>query len=329
MTPRTRTAGWTLLASVLVIAAAAPAISPNDPGEQFGDYVKAPPMLPRVVDADGWHRPFVYPIRLESRLESRYVEDRTRRIPIRWFDRALASVDDAAGPWLPLGGDALGRDVFARLLTGARLSLGVAAAATLVSLFIGALVGGVAGFRGGRVDEILMRLTDFMLVLPAVYVVLMLRATMPLVLSQSQVFWTITIVLAMAGWPMPARGVRAIVAAERRKEYAEAALALGAGPWRILLRHLLPAAGSFLAVQATLLAPAFILAEATLSFVGFGFADPLASWGLMLQDAGSVNTIADAPWLLAPAAAIVFTVLALHLISGAAREGDAIRDIPV
>jgi peptide/nickel transport system permease protein len=285
-------------------------------------------MLPRIIDADGWHRPFVYPIRLESRLESQYIEDRTRRIPIRWFDRGLASVDGDAGPWLPLGGDALGRDVFARLLTGARLSLGVAAAATLVSLFIGALVGGVAGFRGGRVDDILMRLTDFMLVLPAVYVVLMLRATMPLVLTQSQVFWTITIVLAMAGWPMPARGVRAIVAAERRKEYAEAALALGAGPWRILLRHLLPAAGSFLAVQATLLAPAFILAEATLSFVGFGFADPLASWGLMLQDAGSVNTIAEAPWLLAPAAAIVFTVFALHLISGADREADAVRDVP-
>jgi peptide/nickel transport system permease protein len=137
---------------------------------------------------------------------------------------------------------------------------------------------------------------------------------MPLVLSTSQVFWTIAGVLAVAAWPYPARGVRAIVAAERRKEYAESAQAAGAGSMRILLRHLLPAARGFLAVQATLLLPAFILSEATLSFVGLGFAEPSPSWGVMLQDASRVGALVEAPWLLTPAVAIVVSVLALHLL---------------
>jgi peptide/nickel transport system permease protein len=126
--------------------------------------------------------------------------------------------------------------------------------------------------------------------------------------------------MAVATWPLPARGVRAIVAAERRKEYAEAAYAAGAGPLRILLRHLLPAAAGHLAVQGLLLFPAFIFAEATLSFVGLGFAEPFASWGVMLQDAARVSAIAEAPWLLAPAVAIVLTVLASQLVTSETGE---------
>jgi peptide/nickel transport system permease protein len=121
--------------------------------------------------------------------------------------------------------------------------------------------------------------------------------------------------------------VRAIVASESRKEYVEAARALGAGRWRILLRHLLPATRSFLGVQATLLLPTFILAEATLSFVGFGFAEPVPSWGVMLQDAAQTGVLAEAPWLLTPAAAIVLTVLSLHLLADAALPtGSSVRD---
>jgi len=123
-------------------------------------------------------------------------------------------------------------------------------------------------------------------------------------------------VFAAAGWPYAARGVRAIVAAESRKEYVEAARAMGAGPWRILLRHLVPASRGYLLVQALLLLPAFILAEATLSFVGLGFPEPNPSWGLMLQDAGRARLLAEAPWLAAPGAAIVLAVLAVHLAAG-------------
>jgi peptide/nickel transport system permease protein len=308
----------TIVCALGVVVAAMGVLAPRDATRQYPDRSYAPPMLPHVVDADGaWHPPFVYPIQLADRLERRFVEDRSRRVPLRWMaDGTLLSVDEQAGPWLPLGGDPLGRDLYARLVRGARASLGVALAAAVGALAIGALLGALAGYAGGRVDGLLMRSADFVLVLPAIYVVLALRAAMPLVLSPGQVFWTMAAVLAAAGWPYPARGVRAIVAAERRKEYAESAMAIGAGSTRILLRHLLPATTGFLGVQATLLVPAFILAEATLSFVGLGFAEPTPSWGLMLQDAARGGALADAPWLLAPAAAIVLSVLGLHLIAG-------------
>jgi peptide/nickel transport system permease protein len=305
--------GALLLVLIAVIALSAGALAPNDPTRQFPDYEYAPPMRPHVVDDDGaWHWPFAYPVRLVDRLERRYVEDRSRRIPLA-FRPGLRAADDSAGPWLLLGGDDVGRDVFARLLGGARLSLGLAVFAAAGALGLGSFVGALSGFAGGRLDELLMRTADFVMVLPAVYVVLALRSVMPLVLSTTRVFWTMAGVLALAGWPYCARGVRAIVAAERRKEYAESAMAAGAGRMRILLRHLLPATRGFLAVQGTLLLPAFILAEATLSFVGLGFAEPTASWGLMLHAAARTSALSDAPWLLAPAAAIVISVLAVHL----------------
>jgi len=171
----------------------------------------------------------------------------------------------------------------------------------------------VAGVAGGLADDLLMRLSDFVLVLPAMYVVLSLRAALPLVLSTSQVFLLVAGILALVGWPIVARGVRAIVAAEREREYAQAALALGMGRGRLLVRHLLPAAAGFLATQATLVAAAFILAEATLSYVGLGFPDPAVSWGSMLQDAANVAAIADAPWTLAPAGAIFVFVFGVNL----------------
>jgi peptide/nickel transport system permease protein len=196
------------------------------------------------------------------------------------------------------------------------MSLGVSVLATVLALVLGAVVGALAGVAGGKWDAFLMRLADFVLVLPIIYVVIVLRATMPLVLTTAEVFWAMTVILGVAGWPFPARGVRAVIAIEKRKEYAEAAHALGAGWLRILLRHLLPAARGFLAVQATLLLPMFILAEATLSYVGFGFAEPTPSWGVMLREAAEAGTLSEAPWLLAPAAAIVISVLCLHLVSG-------------
>jgi peptide/nickel transport system permease protein len=310
-------AGWVVLVTMALVALAAPLLTPHSPGERFADHLYAPPMRPHVIDADGrWRAPFVHPIRLVDRLERRYEEDLTQPVPLRWFSGGvLAGVPPDAGvPWLLLGGDSSGRDVFARLVYGARLSLGVALVATLGALLIGTLVGGTAGAWGGWIDDGLMRLSDFVVVLPAMYVVLALRAAMPLVLATPAVFALVAGIMAVVGWPLVARGVRAVVAAERERDYAQAARSLGMGRSRLLVRHLLPAARGYLATQATLLLPGFILAEATLSYVGLGFPDPDASWGSMLQEAANIASIADAPWTLAPAFAIFAVVLAVNLV---------------
>jgi peptide/nickel transport system permease protein len=295
------------LALLALFVLAAPALAPYEPGRQFPGYQYAPPMRPRVVDADGgWHRPFAYAVRLDDPLERRYAEDRAVRV---------SSFSDPR-PWFLLGSDPLGRDVLSRLLIGARLSLGMALLAALCALALGSVVGAIAGYTGGWTDAVLMRIADGVMVLPGIYAVLALRGALPLVLSAPQVFASLVTVLTLVGWPVVARGVRTILIIERQAEYAEAARACGAGPWRLMMRHLLPATRGFLGVQVTVLVPAFVMAEATLSFVGLGFAQPTPSWGLMLADAAAVRIAADAPWLLAPAAAIVATVFVINAADG-------------
>jgi peptide/nickel transport system permease protein len=171
------------------------------------------------------------------------------------------------------------------------------------------------------------RFSDFILVLPAIYVALALRAVMPLVLPGRTVFLLLAGIFVLLGWPVVARGVRAIVVSERGRDYAQAGVALGAGPARMLFRHLMPATRGYLAVQATLLLPAFILAEATLSYVGLGFPDAVPTWGTMLQDAANVSLLADSPWTLAPAAAIFIVVLAVNLtVQGTGRAPVRLGD---
>ncbi len=308
--------GIALLVLLVATALAAPWLAPNDPAAGDRDAFLAPPTPIRMVGADGGLRaPFFYPVRLVSRLEQRYDENREAPVVLRWFvdGHLLSAPPRAPGRLLLLGADSFGRDTWSRLVFGARTSLAIAFAATLVSLLIGIIVGGIAGYTGGWIDDVLMRVADFVLVLPAVYVVLLLRAVMPLVLPAPVIFILLAGIFALVGWPVVARGVRAIVAAERRRDYAVAAEALGAGPVRLLTHHLLPACRGYVAVQATLLVPAFILAEATLSFVGLGFPDETPSWGTMLHDAADVGVLGDRPWALAPAAAIFCVILGVNL----------------
>jgi peptide/nickel transport system permease protein len=319
----TRTLGLILLGGVTLCLAAAPVLAPNDPAYPFAGKANAPPMPLRVMADGEVRRPFVYPVSVVAPLERRFEEHRDRPVELVIFTggRVIAS---PSVPWLPLGGDPMGRDLFSRLLWGGRLSVGVAVLAVSLALALGALAGGVAGFAGGAADRIIMSVADFAIVLPLIYVVVTLRAAMPLAPDPATVFLTMAVVMALASWPVPARAVRAVIAAERQKEYAEAAYAAGAGPLRILLRHLLPAAAGQLATHGILLFPAFIFAEATLSFVGLGFADPSASWGVMLKDAGSASAIVDAPWLLAPAVAIVLAVLGARLLLVDEHQPEAI-----
>jgi peptide/nickel transport system permease protein len=164
-----------------------------------------------------------------------------------------------------------------------------------------------------------MLVADFILVLPGAYVILVLRGLLPLVLGAPEVFALMTALFAASAWPHVARGVRAIVATERTREYAEAARASGAGTFG-LLRHLVPAARGFVLVEIVLLVPALLVAEATVSYFGIGFPEPTASWGTMLQEAGNVTMMAEAPWLLASALAIFVVVFALHIAGGTRTE---------
>jgi ABC-type dipeptide/oligopeptide/nickel transport system permease subunit len=291
-----------LLAVLVTVAVLAPLAAPYAPTRVFRDFLHAPPMPPRPSAGLG-----VYPLHLESRIDKRFVEDRSRTVPLPW-------IGHSPDPVFLMGADASGRDVLSRLLAGSRVSLGLALLAVVGTMVMGSLAGTVAGARGGWLDEVVMRVSDFVLVLPALYVVLVLRAALPLVLAPSTIFALMSGILTLVGWPVVARAVRGVVAREGQREYVAAARALGAGSGRILLRHLWPATAGVVAVQATLLLPAFILAEATLSYLGLGFPDSVPSWGTMLAEAGDVNAIARFPWTLAPAGAIFAVTLLTNVL---------------
>ena len=326
MTDLARLTGATLVAGVTLAALFAPQLAPHPIDQQMRGWFNAPPTIPHIRDDDGhWQRPFVYRLVQVSQLEQRYEQDRSTRVPLAWFTagRLVQSSDDATTPLLLVGADSYGRDVLSRLLYGARVSLGLSLSAALGAVLVGLLAGGIAGYAGGAVDDLLMRASDFVVVLPMMYVVLVLRAVLPPVLSTSMVFVLLAIIFAVVGAPFIARGVRGIVRSERQLDYAVAAISLGAGHTRVLVAHLLPATRGFVGAEMTVLVPAFIVAEATLSYVGLGFPDPVASWGTMLHDAATIRAFADFPWLLSPAAAMFVVVLGLNLILE--RRRDAAR----
>lgn len=301
-----------------LIALAAPLIAPHHAYEQLNDRSYAPPTAVHVWD-HGLHAPFIRPMFLVDRLRRVYRTDDTARVPLTRAGSDNYQLSLINQPLMILGGDPLGRDVFSRLILGSRWSLGVTICGAAGALLFGAIIGGFAGLSGGRTDRWLMRLADFVLVLPAVYLVLVLRAMLPLVLSTWSVFALMSALFALAAWPHVARGVRAIVIVERSRDYVEAVRAAGGGRWRVL-RHVLPATRGFLSAELVLLIPALLSAEAAISFLGLGFPEPAPSWGTLLQDAANVRVMTEAPWMLAPAVALFIVVLGVQLVGAATAD---------
>jgi peptide/nickel transport system permease protein len=309
---RSQRAGRALLVLIALVAVCAPALAPHRAGEQLTDRAYAPPTRLHIADADGWHLPFFYAQTMTDRLRRRFTVDATVRVPVSASGGVLVQSTSVDQPLLLLGADSIGRDVFARVVLGARWSLGVTLLGAFGALAIGAMWGAFAAVVGGRAESWLMRVADFVLVLPAVYLVLVLRAMLPSVLSTTDVFWLMALLFALAAWPHVARGVRAIVSVELTRDYADAARAAGGGRWRVM-RHVLPATRGFLGAELTLLVPALLSAEAAVSFLGLGFPEPTPSWGTMLQEVGNVRVLTEAPWMLAPAVALFLVVLAIQL----------------
>ncbi|WP_105318161.1 nickel transporter permease [Thermus tenuipuniceus] len=218
------------------------------------------------------------------------------------------------GPGHPLGTDQLGRDVWARVVHGARISLGVGFGVVLLASFLGVSVGLLAGGLGGVWDNLLMRLTDIFFAFPSLILAMAIAAALGPNLTNT------VIAVALVTWPIYARLVRAQVLALREREFVEAARALGAGQGRILFRHLLPNALTPVLVQASYEVGAAILTAAGLSFIGFGAQPPTPEWGAMVAE--TRNYMAEAPWAAtAPAVGILLTVLAFNLL------GDGLRDV--
>ena len=314
-----RRLGLLMLAVVALVSVFAPWLTLHPVAHSYGDHVLAPPMPVQFRDGDGhWTVPYVYPLRVVDRLAREYATDTSARVAV---------FSDGA-EWFPLGTDSLGRDVWSRLVAGSRVSLGLSLLSCVLAIAFGTIVGACAGYAGGRLETIAMRLCEFLVVLPATYVVLTLRAALPLALTPGALFTSMAAVLAIAGTPHVARAARAVVASERGREYVEAARAAGASNLRILARHLVPACAGILAGQALLLLPAFVLAESTLSFIGLGFDPSVPSWGTMLQEAANIRAISEYPWVLAPAAALTWTVLGFNLLAEERDERVATRSAP-
>lgn len=215
----------------------------------------------------------------------------------------------------PFGFDKQGRDIFARTVYGARASVGVGVLAMLFSVAIGTIVGSIAGYRGGWVDSLLSRITDVFFAIPFVLAAIVVMQ----VFKESRTIWTVVVVISLFSWPQIARICRSVVLEAKQQEYVVAARALGAKGLSIMFRHILPNAAAPIIVYATVALGSYIVAEATLSFLGIGLPPTIVSWGADIASARDV--LRQAPQVLFyPAGALATTVLGFIML------GDVVRD---
>ncbi|MCI0478259.1 MAG: ABC transporter permease [Anaerolineales bacterium] len=283
------------------------------------------PWVPAVV---GKRNPVT--LRMEFKI------DETKKVPIRFFTEGfkykvlglfetnlhlIGPQDPKSADWLYLfGTDRLGRDQWSRMMYGTRTSMTVGLVSVILSVIFGVLLGGISGYFGGWPDLIIQRLIELLQSLPTIPIWLAMTAALPQDWRPDQVFFAITIILAFIGWTTLGREVRGRFLSLREEDFVLAADLAGCSRFRIITRHMVPSFMSHIIASSTLAIPVMIISETSLSFLGLGIRPPAISWGVLLQEAQNIQTLALAPWLLAPGLAVIVAVLAFNLV------GDGLRD---
>jgi peptide/nickel transport system permease protein len=324
-----------------ILALFADFISPEDPNAYDASYKFVPPMHLTFLDGNGdftW-RPGVHGLisnRDPETLRITYEVDKSTWYPINFFvkgapykllgyfetDTHLFGLDEEANglPIALLGTDRLGRDMFSRILYGARISLSIGLISVFLSLTLGIVLGGISGYYGGLIDNVIQRTIEFIRSIPTLPLWMALSAALPPEWPQTERYFGITIILSMIGWTSLGRQVRGRFLALRNEDFVLSARLTGARDMRIIMRHMVPSFTSHIIASLTLSIPGIILAETALSFLGLGLRQPVISWGVLLQEAQNIRTVALAPWLLLPGLAVVIAVLAFNFL------GDGLRD---
>lgn len=315
-------------------------VAPYDPEAFFNQYTAAPPTPIHIRDAEGnFHLPFVYGVKKErdpETLRPIFVADTSVRQPIRLFVQGtpyklwglfdsnihLFGIDATQGDqaFFLLGADRLGRDLLSRIIYGSRISLSIGLVGVFLSLIFGIVLGGISGYYGGVADNIIQRVIEFVRSIPAIPLWMALSAALPPSLPVTTAYFGITIILSLIGWTGLARVVRGRFLALREEDFVLAARLVGSSEMRIILRHMVPSFASYIIATLTLAVPGMILAETGLSFLGLGLRAPAISWGVLLQEAQNLRSVALAPWVLLPGLAVMISILSFNFL------GDGLRD---